>query len=114
LDVCSECGQRIQPESPGDRRVLAMLTIRELQVLAQIARGLSDPVIAEKFGCSNETIKRHGMNIRDKVGLDNRVELANFFWSRPELVKAAEKLANVKPASGFGRSALTGLAVLRG
>lgn len=62
------------------------LTAREVQVLRFICDGLTDGEIGGKLSISAETVKRYGMNIRDKTGMDNRVTMA--MWAvREGLVK---------------------------
>jgi len=54
------------------------LTEREIEVLKLIAEGLIDREIGARLCISPETVKRHGSNIRNKIGLDNRTEMALF------------------------------------
>jgi pimeloyl-ACP methyl ester carboxylesterase/DNA-binding CsgD family transcriptional regulator len=48
------------------------LSRRELEVLALVARGLSDPEIAEQLVVSPHTVHRHVANIRRKLGQRSR------------------------------------------
>jgi DNA-binding CsgD family transcriptional regulator len=48
------------------------LTPRELEVLALVARGLSDAEIAERLVVSPHTVHRHVANVRTKLGLSSR------------------------------------------
>ena len=52
------------------------LTPRELEVLGLLVRGLSKPQIAGMLGLSPHTIKRHVANIYNKLGLNDRTQLA--------------------------------------
>jgi two-component system, NarL family, nitrate/nitrite response regulator NarL len=54
------------------------LTARELEVVALITEGSTNKHIAETFGISEETVKRHLTNIFNKIGVGNRLELALF------------------------------------
>jgi DNA-binding NarL/FixJ family response regulator len=54
------------------------LTKREKEILALIARGLTDKEIAEKVFLSALTITTHRKNILSKLGLKNKVELTRF------------------------------------
>jgi DNA-binding NarL/FixJ family response regulator len=52
------------------------LTRREQQVANAVSRGLANKQIAEEFGISVETVKRHLSSIYDKLALGGRVMLA--------------------------------------
>jgi two-component system nitrate/nitrite response regulator NarL len=54
------------------------LTARELEVVALITEGSTNKHIAQTFGISEETVKRHLTNIFNKLGVGNRLELALF------------------------------------
>ncbi len=55
---------------------LAPLSEREREVLALIARGDSNKLIARAFDLSPHTVKRHVANILDKLGVDTRGQAA--------------------------------------
>ena len=57
---------------------LEWLTTREREVLALVARGLSNNEIAEKLKIGEQTVKHHLTNIFHKVNVSNRLELALF------------------------------------
>ncbi len=50
------------------------LTIREKEILDQVAKGLTYPVIANQLFISTQTVKKHMMNIFDKLQVKNKVE----------------------------------------
>jgi DNA-binding NarL/FixJ family response regulator len=52
------------------------LTAREQQMSEAIGRGLSNKQIAEEFGISPETVKRHLASIYSKLAIPGRVALA--------------------------------------
>ena len=54
------------------------LTARELEVVTLITEGSTNKHIAQTFGISEETVKRHLTNIFNKLGVGNRLELALF------------------------------------
>ena len=53
---------------------LEPLTARELEVLARLADGLSNKVIASTLGISDETVKFHLSAIFGKLGASNRTD----------------------------------------
>jgi DNA-binding NarL/FixJ family response regulator len=58
------------PHANGPEPVL--LSSRERQILACIARGLGDREIAEQLVLSPHTVHRHVANIRSKLGRTSR------------------------------------------
>jgi DNA-binding NarL/FixJ family response regulator len=64
----------------GQRRRcrLELLTAREKQILAYLARGLSKKEIARLDGASVKTVDHHCQHIMEKLDLHDRVELARF------------------------------------
>lgn len=63
--------------APPPRKTFG-LTARELEVVTQITEGCTNKDIANAFGISEETVKRHLTNIFNKLGVGNRLELALF------------------------------------
>ncbi|GAA2747148.1 response regulator transcription factor [Terrabacter aerolatus] len=67
---------------PADRRRtdaesrLAMLTDREREVALAIGRGLSNADISRELYLSVPTVKAHVSRVLDKLGADNRVQIA--------------------------------------
>lgn len=60
----------------SNRIFVESLTAREQQMAEAIARGLSNRQIAQEFGISTETVKRHLASIYSKLSLPGRVALA--------------------------------------
>src|SRR6478609_1743968 len=62
--------QSLQPRTTGPEA--ALLSRREHEILACVARGLSDREIAEQLVLSSHTVHRHVANIRRKLGRTTR------------------------------------------
>jgi two-component system nitrate/nitrite response regulator NarL len=54
------------------------LTARELEILKDVQNGLENHAIAEHLGISENTVKVHLNNIRQKLKLDSRKDLAEY------------------------------------
>lgn len=61
------------------RRTLALLSVREREVALLVAKGLTNPQIARRLYLSLPTVKTHVARILDKLGVDNRVQVARCF-----------------------------------
>lgn len=59
-----------------DRNVFSLLTPREQEVTALIARGLSNQEIAQTLHLSNGTVRNHISVILEKTGLEHRTQIA--------------------------------------
>ncbi len=64
-----------RPQSPAPVPLPPDLTARELEVLALIGRGLSNPEIAAALGVSIATVKSHVGHLLDKMAARDRVQL---------------------------------------
>jgi predicted ATPase/class 3 adenylate cyclase/DNA-binding CsgD family transcriptional regulator len=64
-------GERGRPTSGWDS-----LTGTELQVVAHVAEGLTNPQVAERMFISRDTVKTHLAHIYAKVGIRSRTQLA--------------------------------------
>jgi len=71
----------MQNDSKNDEQVnqkISELTSRELEVLIQIGRGLSNKEIATELSISQMTVKTHVSNILGKLNLADRTQAAIF------------------------------------
>jgi two-component system, NarL family, response regulator LiaR len=69
--LVEQLGAEEPPRAPDDD-----LTPREREVLAQIARGLPNKLIALELGVSERTVKTHVSNILGKLGFTDRTQAA--------------------------------------
>lgn len=86
LDVAREIGARPLADAlvalarrgrldvPGTRTVVDLLTAREAEVLALVARGLSNRQIGEELFISGKTVSVHVSNLLAKLGASGRAE----------------------------------------
>ena len=65
--------QSPRPDLPP---LIEELTERELEVVAGVARGLTNQGIGSSLGISLETVKTHVTNAKDKLGAADRTQLA--------------------------------------
>src|SRR5689334_14377244 len=68
------------------------LSRREREVAALVAEGLTDKEIARRLVSSERTAESHVQQIRNKLGFDNRAQVASWF--------TRQSLASGVPAAG--------------
>ena len=78
LLVLDEDEAAVSPASGPRNPIVAQLSLREREILAVLARGLTNAEIADTFGLSEHTVKRHVTNILTKLDLANRSAAAAF------------------------------------
>ncbi len=66
-------------EPTEKKGLLAILSEREMEVLAEVAAGASNKHIARSLSLSLHTVKRHIANILDKLDCDSRGQAADLF-----------------------------------
>ncbi len=75
---------------------------RELEVLRELTRNLTNEEIGEKLGISPHTVKRHIENLLTKTGYRNRIDLAVNAKSLGLVVHDDDRIGNTAPHP-FGR-----------
>lgn len=70
----------LRGHQPGSDVGRFALSEREWQVLELVARGLTNPQIAEALTLSENTVKFHLQNMFQKLGVNNRTEAAGFYF----------------------------------
>ena len=77
--VTSKVMERLRQLTAKEQdRALNVISVREKEVLALIAQGLTNKEIAEKLFISENTARNHVSRILDKLGLARRSEAAAF------------------------------------
>ena len=71
LEFARTPSPHIAPRQPA---ALSDLTAREMEVLVEMARGLSNSEIAERLYISETTVKTHVAHILTKLGLRDRIQ----------------------------------------
>lgn len=72
------------------------LSPRELEIVSYVARGLSNRGIGEALGLSENTVRNHLRSILEKLGFDNRVQVATFAMEQG-LTRPADAVAKDQP-----------------
>lgn len=65
---------RAEGVSPAEQIELGKLTVREREVLEQVARGLDNGEIAAALGLSEKTVRNHLTRVFDKIGVEHRYQ----------------------------------------
>lgn len=78
--VAARVLQNLRGQNGDEPQLFAELTERELDVLKEIAAGLTNTQIAEKLVISEYTVKGHVSNILSKLHLVDRTQAAVYAW----------------------------------
>ncbi len=70
-----EKGSRPKTRNGGFGPANDPLTLRELEVIAMIGKGLKSKIIAEQLSISEATVRHHLSSIYGKLGVDDRLNL---------------------------------------
>jgi DNA-binding NarL/FixJ family response regulator len=95
-------GERsVQPveADPVGARVHASLSPRELKIVALIIQGCKNREIGRRLGTTEQVIKNCLLNIYDKTGVSDRLELALFTTHHRALADAANEASNLMELS---------------
>ncbi|MCL6571757.1 MAG: response regulator transcription factor [Bacillus sp. (in: Bacteria)] len=57
---------------------ISSLTPREKEILLLVSKGLTNKLIADNLFIAENTVKNHMKNLLEKLGLENRVQLASY------------------------------------
>jgi DNA-binding NarL/FixJ family response regulator len=75
IDHLAAAGETGTPRADADR-LLATLSPRELEVARAVGRGLANAEISAELHLSVATVKAHVSKVMEKLGVDNRVQVA--------------------------------------
>jgi DNA-binding NarL/FixJ family response regulator len=75
IDHLAAEGETGTPRADADR-LLATLSPRELEVARAVGRGLANAEISAELHLSVATVKAHVSKVMEKLGVDNRVQVA--------------------------------------
>ncbi|WP_138495878.1 response regulator transcription factor [Paenibacillus pinistramenti] len=82
----AEAGTGEEPK-PSSGMDLSQFTERELEVMTQIAKGLSNKGIAKKLFLSEGTVANHITSILNKTGLAHRTQIAIYYLTGEVLIQ---------------------------
>ena len=78
----------------GTQRKSSRLTLRESEILAEVAQGRSAKQIAYQVNLAPRTVERYIENLRYKLGAKNRTHLVTLAVASGDLVIKEESPAN--------------------
>jgi two-component system, NarL family, nitrate/nitrite response regulator NarL len=103
-----------EPDGGESAPADAELSIRERQILSEVAQGHSNKVIAFRLQLSEATVKSHLKSLLRKLGFSNRTQAAIFALKHPALTSGGMTNGSGSPhENGFDPEAPTGRRPLR-
>jgi two-component system NarL family response regulator len=83
----SRIAELVSERQPAIAPGAIKLTTREVEIIKEIAEGLSNQEIAQRLSIQPQTVKNHIHNILDKLQLHNRLETVHYARERNLLKK---------------------------
>jgi DNA-binding NarL/FixJ family response regulator len=74
-DIAAGASDRVLRRESAEREIAATLTLREIEIVRNVAEGLRNREIAGRLSISEGTVKIHLHHIYEKLGVDTRVGL---------------------------------------
>lgn len=84
-EAAARAASHLRERSTADDPRLGSLGLRERQVLALIADGLTNRQIGERLGLAEKTIKNYVSSLLTKLGMESRTQAAVFRLGHPEI-----------------------------
>jgi two-component system, NarL family, response regulator NreC len=78
LELASDAGPHTPQTNPEDFERLGLLSDRELEVLTNVADGLTSHQVGDKLGISHNTVSRHRDRIMSKLDVHSHSDLVRF------------------------------------
>ncbi|WP_395683377.1 response regulator [Dokdonella sp.] len=78
--VAARLMELLRKENEPGSEMLDLLSQREREVLALVAEGLNNQLIAERLGIGEKTVKTHVSNVLGKLDVSDRTQAAVFAW----------------------------------
>ena len=82
-EIMTKCIREGARRYTTPERARAILTLRQIEILAQVAIGATNDEIAERLNISPHTVKTHLYNIFKKINVPNRLQAA--LWAAKNL-----------------------------
>lgn len=73
------------PKNVSEPEFMALLTIREREIIRLVSSNLSLREISDQLSISYSTVRRHLANIYAKLGVQSRAQLMYLFWKKADL-----------------------------